>query len=166
MWTTWSCNTIAKATYLFIFLYSLLLLSTAWLLLCTYAAVGPELLCCLQAGDRQLEALDLRQELCNKWTTTIQNFNHQQQYHLVHLPRRWSALCAAVALNFQPVQWNRQIFTSWFERGVISFHQSMLSAHWRLVLPWREVFFFRLRSLIHGCSPRNEYIIWISSVKM
>lgn len=127
MWTTWSCNTIAKGNYLFIFLYSLLLLSAAWLLLCTYAAVGTELLCCLQAGDRQLGALDLtlRQELCNKWTTTIQNFNHQQQYHLVHLPRRWSALCAAAALNFQPVRWNRQIFMSWFEGGVVSFHQSM-----------------------------------------
>lgn len=145
MWTTWSCNTIAKGNYLFIFLYSLLLLSAAWLLLCTYAAVGTELLCCLQAGDRQLEALDLtlRQELCNKWTTTIQNFNHQQQYHLVHLPRRWSALCAAAALNFQPVRWNRQIFMSWFEGGVVSFHQSMgISTLETCLALKRGVFFF------------------------
>lgn len=144
MWTTWSCNTIAKGNYLFIFLYSLLLLSAAWLLLCTYAAVGTELLCCLQAGDRQLEALDLtlRQELCNKWTTTIQNFNHQQQYHLVHLPRRWSALCAAAALNFQPVWWNRQIFMSWFEREVVSFHQSMGISTLETCLALKRGFFF------------------------
>ena len=155
MWTIWSCNTIVKANYLFLFLYSSLLSVQPGCFSAPTLQWGQSCFVAHRLGtDRQLEALDLRQELCSKWTI-IWNSIHQQWYHFIHLPRRWSTLWTAADLHFQPVRWNRQIFMSWFEIVVVSFHQSMCISTGNLSC-LEESIFFRLHRSFHGCSPRNE----------
>ena len=164
----WSCNTTVKASYLFVFLYSSLLFMQPGC--CSPPALrwGQGCLVAPRLGtDRQPEALALGQGPCKERTITW-NFTHRQWYQF--MSPEGEELCGLL----QPPVFSLCSGTGRFlchgskvggGAGGCSVHQSMCISTGDFVLPWSEYFFWLHRS-IRGCSPRNECIIWISSVRV